>query len=138
VAQFTGVPQRTVYAWDRQGLITLDSDMSLTVKSIVSHLRKLADRKSQHTDDLVGQKTRLTEAQANKVELENRVKAGELVETAEIEKALGKAISAAKQKLLSIPSGCSAELARIDDPNKVNLLLTREIEQALNELCIYE
>ena len=138
VAQWTGVPAKTLFSWNRQGLIQITDDMQETIKSVVAHLRKLADKKSIHTDDLTGQRTRLASAQSDKIELENRIRAGELVESSAIEKSLVGAITACKQKLLSIPSGCSAELARIDDPNRINLILNREIEQALNELAIGE
>ena len=138
LSRVTGIPEKTLYNLRKRGIIPESTDIEALVKSVIVYYKDLLNKKEQRSGDpLVEQKIRLTEAQANKFELENQLKAGDLIEAKEVESTWIKAVLTAKSRLLSIPSGLSPELARETDANKICDLLENRIHEALEELACY-
>ena len=67
--------------------------------------------------------------------LEYDLKVGTVVLIDDVVKIASSQYAATRTKLLAIPSGHSARLARISDPAVMNAELSRLLTEALNELC---
>lgn len=68
-------------------------------------------------------------------QLEYEEMAGKLIPVAEVEKRIFEVTRITRDSILNIPNRLSAELASEMDPHKVFVLLTRELNQALEELA---
>jgi phage terminase Nu1 subunit (DNA packaging protein) len=86
---------------------------------------------------LDAEKTRLAAAQADKHELENAVRRGELLSIESISKAWSYVITSVRAKLLSLPTKCAPELAMMNDPGSIRDRLTTELHAALSEAADY-
>jgi phage terminase Nu1 subunit (DNA packaging protein) len=83
------------------------------------------------------QRERLAAAQAEKVEAENRIRRGELVDAHEVIAEWQNVLSAMRAKLLSMPSKLGPQLVSRDDPAKIAHMIKTEVYQALDELSEY-
>jgi len=81
------------------------------------------------------QRERLAAAQAEKVEAENRVRRGELVEIEQTATVWDDVVIATRAKMLSLPSKLAPQLVRQSDPNVIARALSDEIDHALAELA---
>jgi phage terminase Nu1 subunit (DNA packaging protein) len=83
------------------------------------------------------QRERLAAAQAEKVEAENRIRRGELVDAHETIAEWQNVLSAMRARLLSMPSKLGPQLVSRDDPAKIAAMIKTEVYQALDELSEY-
>ncbi len=137
ISEFTGIPERTITDWKNRQIIPETSDINLITKSIIAYLKGQIENlrsKSSGKDVLYEEKTRLTKAQADKIELENAQAEGLLVEAAQVEMVWKNLILACKSRFLAIPIKISFEIAEINDPILVQSILESEIYEALIEL----
>jgi len=136
IAEYTDIPASTINYWQDRGYIIQSKEMKDIVKSIIAHLRKQIEEKEQESDkkDYFAEKKRLTSAQADKIELENEVRQGQLLEASECERTWSGLIGNSRAKLLSIPSKLAPELAIISDPIAVENKLKSVIYEVLWEL----
>ena len=136
IAKYTDIPASTIIYWKDRGYIIDSEEMELIVKSIIAYLRKQIEEKEQKTEkkDYFAEKTRLTSAQADKIELENAVRQGELLEASECEQIWSGLIGNSRAKLLNIPTKLAPELAIINDPIAVENKLKSVIYEVLWEL----
>ena len=81
------------------------------------------------------QRERLAAAQAEKVEAENRVRRGELVEIEQTAQGWDDIVLATRAKLLSLPTKLAPQLVRQSDPNAISRAIADEIDHALAELA---
>jgi hypothetical protein len=77
---------------------------------------------------------RLDEARIKKLELDLALKKGELVLVSDIESLWNEAMVAFRNKLLSLPQTLAFDLSECEGPEDIQLMLDREIRQALTEL----
>lgn len=77
---------------------------------------------------------RLDEARIKKLELDLALKKGELVLVKDIESLWNEAMVAFRNKLLSLPQTLAFDLSECEGPEDIQLMLDREIRQALSEL----
>lgn len=84
--------------------------------------------------DLTAERARLSAAQANKVEMEVEVLRGNLFKGDDIRRDLGEMITAARARLLAIPTRAAQQIAPPDKFVEVADILTLLIEEALIEL----
>jgi phage terminase Nu1 subunit (DNA packaging protein) len=135
VSQYTGVPEQTLYRWFSQEIIPDSEDLAEVTKAVVARYKELAVGKKDKTKDpLTDEKIRLTKAQADKIEVENQLIAGELLKAEDIESEWTNYVLSCRSRLLSIPSKLALELSQITDPNIVQKRLKTEVNQALDEL----
>lgn len=80
------------------------------------------------------ERERLTKAQADKTELEAEVLRGNLVPREVVEDTVGRMVTAARARLLSIPTK-SAAVAVTMSESEIEHLLTGQIHEALSELA---
>lgn len=136
IAKYTDIPASTINYWKDRGYIIESEEMEPIVKSIIAYLRKQVEDKEQKNDknNYFAEKTRLTSAQADKIELENAVRQGELLEASECERAWSGLIGNSRARLLAIPSKLAPELAITNDPIAVENRLKSAIYEVLWEL----
>ena len=72
---------------------------------------------------------------AKMAQLEFRTRAGELVEADEVKKTAFKAGRMVRELIMNIPDRISSELASINDPQRVHVLLSNELRKALETLA---
>ena len=85
--------------------------------------------------DLVQEKARESIKRQKKLELEIEEKQRRLIPKEEVEKHWGEMISAARAKLLSLPTKISPGLLNRDSLPEVQAILKKHIYEALNELA---
>jgi phage terminase Nu1 subunit (DNA packaging protein) len=101
--------------------------------------QKLYDVRSfEHGDvaevlDFNAERTRLTKEQADKTEMENRVKRGELLEVDEVTRYTTSLLHSVKSKLLALPSQLSQYLAH-KEPADIESQLADAVYDSLTEL----
>lgn len=83
------------------------------------------------------QRDRLASAQAEKYELENAVKRGQVASLAAIGAEVANANAAVRARLLSLPSKLGSQLTNVQDANIVSGRIKAEIFAALAELADY-
>lgn len=88
--------------------------------------------------DFNAEKTRLTIAQREKIELDMAVKSGDLVERRDVLEYCVNMIANCKMRLLSIPTKLAPEAALLDDPKAVKSLAHAMVTEALEELKVYD
>jgi phage terminase Nu1 subunit (DNA packaging protein) len=135
----TGVSQRTIRKWTEEGVIPQTDEMGIVVKSIITYYKGQTaearrDRTKEGQDELYAAKVRLTEAQAEKAELENLERHGELVNADSVVLAWSAYIAACKGLLLGLPTRLALDLAGINDPKKILILIQESVDEALIEL----
>ena len=136
IAKYTDIPNSTINYWHDRGYIVDSDEMEPIVKSIIAYLRKQVEDKEQKNDknNYFAEKTRLTSAQADKIELENAVRQGKLLEASECERAWSGLVGNSRARLLAIPSKLAPELAITNDPIAVENRLKLAIHEVLWEL----
>jgi phage terminase Nu1 subunit (DNA packaging protein) len=135
LSRVTGIPEKTLYNLRKRGIVPESTDIEVLVRSMIVYYKDLLNKKEQRSGDpLVEQKIRLTEAQANKFEIENQLKTGDLVEAKGIEDVWTRAVLATKSRLLLIPSKLSFQLGKEDNPLLIQQILEAEIFESLQEL----
>lgn len=135
----TGVSQRTIRQWIVEGVIPQTDDLGMVVKAIITYYKGQVaearrDRTKEGQDTLYDSKVRLTEAQAEKAELENLERQGKLVEADLAVLAWSSFIAACKGLLLGLPTRLALELAGISDPKQIQVLIQESVDEALIEL----
>ena len=101
----------------------------------LAHLREVAAGRmaKDGTVDLVAERARLAAAQAEKVERQNAVEAGEFIRVAEFHLMVTAAFTRVRSKLLALPSKL-APMVAAKTPAEAQAMLKSEIYRALNEL----
>jgi phage terminase Nu1 subunit (DNA packaging protein) len=84
------------------------------------------------------QRQRLAAAQAERYEMENEERRGGLISVAEAQALWSEHISAARAKLLSMPTKLGPQLINVTDPNIVASRIRAEVCAALDELAEWQ
>lgn len=84
------------------------------------------------------QRQRLAAAQAERVETENAIRRGELAVVAQVQDGWAEHISAARAKLLSMPTKLGPQLTNVASPNIIATAIRVEVNAALAELADWE
>lgn len=79
-------------------------------------------------------KTRLTNAQADRCELQNRRQKGELIDLAQLEKEWGVLLNNIKQKMLTIPKSISQMFDGFQNEHELEAELENNIRSVLDDL----
>lgn len=133
VAYLLGVTARTVRDWaDAPRNIDGSYDARAVVAWFTAKQGPATDADGERHPT---QRERLAAAQAEKVEVENRVRRGELVEVEQVGVEWDDLVLAARAKLLSLPTKVAPQLVGRTDPNAIRTILRAEINAALAELA---
>jgi phage terminase Nu1 subunit (DNA packaging protein) len=139
LSTLTGIPERTLREWRTKGILPSSADQGVLLRAIITHYKQQVDearnqRFKEGDDAYYVQKVRLTQAQADKIELENLEREGELVEADAVTLSWSAYISACKARLLGIPTRLALELSGITEPHDIQNILQESIDEALLEL----
>lgn len=134
-AQLCGVTEKTVRSWINEGLPYLQEGKRGRggVKTIVDLVEVLRWFLEQDALDLA--KTRQANAQADKTEMENAVRRGELADVRDVARTWGDLVMACRAKLLSLPMKLAPQLINVADPAVIASRLRADVEIALAELA---
>jgi terminase small subunit / prophage DNA-packing protein len=130
LADIHGVDVRTVRRWDEDGHPRNEDGSYTPAESI----RWVIGRESGSSLDYTAERARLAKAQADKTEIENAVRAGELSVTARVVEWYGAMVANAKNRLLQVPDAIGQQF----DPEtarRVVALARERIHEALAELA---
>lgn len=112
------------------------TDRKWKLKRVVEHLYRATP--GTPAEDFDNQRERLAAAQAEKVEMENAVRAGQLVEASKVQATWADHTAAARSKLLGTPTKLGPQLTNVSDPNVIATRIRTEIYAAINELADWE
>lgn len=103
-----------------------------------AYIKYLQGRAGEEKRDYAVERTRLTKAQADKVEMEIQVLAGELLPARLVETVWGNMTSAARQRLLAVPYRMATAALSADSFSAIETAAAELIREALNELHHYD
>lgn len=108
-------------------------------KSVIGSLGKVASGRSspelsEGELDPNQQRARKDAAHADKLEMENDVRRGELLEASQVREAWVQLCSNIRASSLSLPSRVAKELSAMDDPRDVQIRLDEEVRSTLKTL----
>jgi phage terminase Nu1 subunit (DNA packaging protein) len=127
-----GVDVRTIRRWDEEGH-PKNADATYTAsESIAWRLQ----RESGSDLDYTAERARLAKAQADKTEIENAVRAGQLLDASRVVREVGDMLSAFRARVIAIPSAVGQYFSPDVGPVVVGELRTR-LYEALAELSEY-
>jgi phage terminase Nu1 subunit (DNA packaging protein) len=133
IAWICGVTSRSIRDWADA---PRNSDGTYNAQDFIAWFLKRSTL-SDDQREFNNQRERLAAAQAEKVEAENRIRRGELVDAHEVIAEWQNVLSAMRAKLLSMPSKLGPQLVSRDDPAKIAHMIKTEVYQALDELSEY-
>lgn len=103
-----------------------------------AYIKYLQGRAGTEKRDYAVERTRLTKAQADKVEMEIKVLAGELLPAPLVESIWSRMTSAARQRLLAVPYRMASAALAADSFQAIETAAADLIREALNELHHYD
>ena len=113
--------------------------------NIQKYLKELIDKEKEKSGEptdieagIFAEKRKLTKEQRIKLELENRLRKGELFEASIVEEVYSRDLITVKTKLEDLPKSMSVDLSRETDPLKCEVILSDKIREALQELSQYD
>ena len=106
-----------------------------SLPDIVAAIRKHGATKSSSQDEEKAQRIRRLTAQADQIEMENRVREDELLEVDEIGAAWNQGTSNIKTNMLSIPATMAPILAAETNPIEIEAALRESINESLTALA---
>lgn len=101
------------------------------VTSYIEHLRRVRDSGGEDAHE---QKTRLLKEQADKIEMENAARRGELLDRSDVDAAMVSAFARVRSRLLAIPSKAAPIVTQHEDPAEAEIVLRGYVSDALREL----
>lgn len=139
IAKVVGCHFRTVENWSNQGAIKKTDAGFPLIETLVWQIQALKkdleiSRKKASDDPLYEANVRLKNAEAEIKELDLLQRKGILVETEKIQQEWQNLIINARAKLLGLPTKLAYELASLEDPVKVEIVLQKAIDKILIEL----
>lgn len=134
-AQLVGVTQPVISGLLMRGVLVSGDTAGNWLLAYCAHLREVASgrERTESALDLEAEKARLASAQADKVEMDNAVRRGELAEVSVLEMVLAEAGSKVGAILDSIPSTLKRRLDNL--PSAGLLVIETEIAKARNAIA---
>jgi phage terminase Nu1 subunit (DNA packaging protein) len=137
-----GKSERTLSEWQKQGLpvvkatakgLANEYDTAQVINWLLSRYDPGSNQGSE-SGNFEEERTRLTKAQADKIELEVKVMQGKLLPAEEIESVWSDQVIRMRSKLLAMPVKLSVLLIGKDKQADIEQILRKEIHEALTEL----
>ncbi len=114
LAELWGVSRVTVYNLAKKGTIPEPEggkfDLLKCTQDYMTHLRTLAENSGSST--LAAERTRKAREEADKLELENKLRRGEVAELGEIQRAIEQDYASIRAKLLPLPTRLTAKVPK--------------------------
>lgn len=135
-AKHWGISTPAVNDLMARGVVPRDASIEEGCLAYTTHLREeAAGRGGEGSEGLTREKTRLTKAQADRVELEVEELRGSLVRVEAVEIELGDLVTAARAKLLALPGKAAPLVMAADNLVQAERILRDLVYEALTELA---
>lgn len=136
-ADHIGVSRVAISELQRRGVVDLTQGLEHARLAYCSHLRQVAaGHLSEDGElDITAERARLAMHQADKQEMDNQVRRGELLEADVVVGQVGRLIDDAKAALLALPTSIAAEVRATATQAEAQALLKGAIHQALHGLA---
>jgi phage terminase Nu1 subunit (DNA packaging protein) len=99
----------------------------------LEHIRQLAVKRGRTDDPMKLERIRVLTAQAQKIEMQNQIAAGEMLQATAVEREWANLLRDVRSALLAVPSRCGASLPHLTAHDIV--AVDREIKSALEGLA---
>ena len=130
-SEICGVTARTLRDWSG---VPRNKDGSYHARELVAWLVA----RGAGSGDFDNQRERLAAAQAEKTEMENAVRRGQLADMNDVTRTWTDHIAAARAKLLSLPTKLSPQITNVTDAAVIAAAIRSGIYEALSELAVDE
>jgi phage terminase Nu1 subunit (DNA packaging protein) len=141
IEELTTITLRQLQSLKKSGELTDKGDgvyQLLHVQEYIKRLRKLTEnrRPEPKASDLDRNQmaARKDAAHAEKLEMENDIRRGELVEAEDVRRAWVQIGSNIRAALMSLPSRLAKELSAMDEPREIQIKIDEEVRAALISL----
>lgn len=141
LAEILGITDRRIRQLEKAGIISKISrgkyDLAAAVQQYISWI------KSQYAEtdeelDLKKEKTLLTRANRQKVELELQIMRGELHRSEDVRRVMNDMLGAFRARCLAIPSKVAPKIQGKTDLAIIQDIIKKEVYEALSELADYD
>lgn len=115
-----------------------DHDLDAARESYVLHLRSIAGNRSGNpqTDlDLNEERARKAKEEADKLEMQNALLRGELLQREDVNTAVVGAFARVRARMIGVPSKIAPLVATVDNPAEIEGTIRKAIYEALKELA---
>lgn len=138
IADLTGRAWRTVKAkLERAGVRPIRQERNANLYDSVAALEAIFSPERPagfENEEFTDQRQRLAAAQAEKQEMENALRSGQLADVRDVEQAWADMILACRAKLLVLPGKLAPQLQNVAQATVIEARIRAEVYQALNEL----
>jgi phage terminase Nu1 subunit (DNA packaging protein) len=133
-ASLFGVSEKTVRSWIQTGLTVLKEGGKGPGRGAIVDLAEIV-RWYLSEASLDVARTRLASAQADRAQMENAARRGELLEVASVESEWSDLVLAFKAKMQTLPTKLGTQLTNVGDANIIATRIRVEVNAALAELA---
>lgn len=142
LAEVLGLSDRRIRQLEKEGVISKISrgkyNLPQAVQQYINWIKSQATAKSEEEFDLKKEKTLLTRAQRQRVELELQIMRGELHRSEDVKRVMNDMLGAFRARCLAIPSKAAPRLQGQTDLAVIQDVLKKEVYEALVELSEYD
>lgn len=142
LAEILGLSDRRIRQLEQEGVISKISrgkfDLPQAVQQYIAWIKTQAAAKSEEELDLRKEKTLLTRATRQKVELELQIMRGELHRSEDVRRVMHDMLGAFRARCLSIPSKAAPRIQGQTDLAVIQDVIKKEVYEALAELSEYD
>ncbi|GEA17753.1 hypothetical protein [Moorella sp. E306M] len=141
LAEILGLTDRRIRQLEQAGIISKLSrgkfDLAASVKQYIAWI-KASSTESDEELDLKKEKTLLTRANRQKVELELQIMRGELHRSEDVRRVMNDMLGAFRARCLAIPTKAAPRLQGQTDLAVIQDIIKKEVYEALMELSDYD
>lgn len=141
ISEILGLSDRRIRQLEKEdALVKINRgkyDLKASVQRYIEYIKAQAE-KTEEELDLTKEKTLLTRANRQKVELELQIMRGELHRSEDVRRVMNNMLGAFRARVLAIPSKTAPQLLAQTDLAIIQDILKKEVYEALQELSEYD
>jgi phage terminase Nu1 subunit (DNA packaging protein) len=141
ISEIFGLSDRRVQQLVKEGALVKVSrgkyDLKASVQRYIEYIKEQA-QKTEEELDLTKEKTLLTRANRQKVELELQIMRGELHRSEDVRRVMNDMLGAFRARILAIPSKVAPRLIAQTNAAVIQNIVRNEVYEALQELSEYD
>jgi len=141
ISEILGLSDRRIRQLEKEdALVKINRgkyDLKASVQRYIEYIKAQAE-KTEEELDLTKEKTLLTRANRQKVELELQIMRGELHRSEDVRRVMNNMLGAFRARVLAIPSKTAPQLLSQTDLAVVQDIIKKEVYEALQELSEYD
>jgi phage terminase Nu1 subunit (DNA packaging protein) len=141
ISEILGLSDRRIRQLEKEGALVKirrgKYDLKASVQRYIEYIKEQAE-KTEEELNLTKEKTLLTRANRQKVELELQIMQGELHRSEDVRRVMNNMLGAFRARVLAIPSKAAPQLLAQTDLAVVQDIIKKEVYEALQELSEYD